>query len=95
MMNRIAAIFIHEDDQIIVLEKPFNIHCHPLKYTEKDNCLSYLRSESLGKYLEVNKSKQGEEVIKVPERRFASVFRKVKELCRERYRDEPYCKHFN
>ena len=23
------------------------------------------------------------------------VFRKVKELCRERYRNEPYCKHFN
>jgi len=32
-----------EDERVLVLNKPTNIHCHPLTYTEKDNCLSYLR----------------------------------------------------
>ena len=34
----------YEDDTFLVLNKPSNIHCHPLTYSEKNNCLSYLRS---------------------------------------------------
>ena len=37
---------LYEDENIIALNKPHGIHCHPLTYTEQDNCLSFLR-ESL------------------------------------------------
>jgi 23S rRNA pseudouridine1911/1915/1917 synthase len=37
---------ILETDQFIVLNKPEKIHCFPLKYSEQNNILSYLRSKN-------------------------------------------------
>ncbi|MCP4911872.1 MAG: hypothetical protein GY909_02040 [Oligoflexia bacterium] len=46
---------IHEDENILALSKPHQIHCHPLSYEESDNCLSYLKSQSKFQSLNVNK----------------------------------------
>ncbi len=35
---------LYEDDLFIAINKPSKIHCHPLSYDEKDNCLSFLSS---------------------------------------------------
>jgi 23S rRNA pseudouridine1911/1915/1917 synthase len=43
---------LFEDERFIVLDKPHHIHTHPLLYSEKDNCLSYLRHIGKGKILE-------------------------------------------
>ncbi|RLA66892.1 MAG: hypothetical protein DRQ88_05000 [Epsilonproteobacteria bacterium] len=40
---------LFEDENLIALNKPHNIHCHPLTYSEKNNCLSYLRENSFFK----------------------------------------------
>lgn len=34
---------IFEDENFLVINKPANIFVHPLKYSEKNNCLSFLR----------------------------------------------------
>ena len=34
---------IDEGERHIIINKPQGIHSHPLKYSEKDNCLSFLR----------------------------------------------------
>jgi 23S rRNA-/tRNA-specific pseudouridylate synthase len=34
---------LYEDENLIALNKPPGIHCHPLTYLEGDNCLSFLR----------------------------------------------------
>jgi 23S rRNA pseudouridine1911/1915/1917 synthase len=39
-----AIEILFEDDHFLVLDKPANIFVHPLKYSEFNNCLSYLRS---------------------------------------------------
>lgn len=45
---------LHEDSRFIVFDKPAGVHSHPLRYDEKDNCLSFLRSLNKGKCLFVN-----------------------------------------
>jgi 23S rRNA pseudouridine1911/1915/1917 synthase len=45
---------VFEDDLFLVMNKPSNIHSHPLSYSENDNCLSYLRQNN-PTILEVNK----------------------------------------
>lgn len=47
---------IHDCEQFIAITKPENIHCHPLDYTDEDNCLSYLKSNSLFSSLSVNQN---------------------------------------
>lgn len=37
---------LYEDDDFIAINKPHDIHTHPLSYTESDNCLSYLRENN-------------------------------------------------
>ncbi len=44
---------IGREGPFIALNKPGNIHVHPLRYDEHDNCLSYLREHSVAS-LEVN-----------------------------------------
>ncbi|TDJ06879.1 MAG: RNA pseudouridine synthase [Deltaproteobacteria bacterium] len=34
---------LFEDESLIAINKPPEIHCHPLTYLEQDNCLSFLR----------------------------------------------------
>lgn len=34
---------IYEDENFFVMKKPYNLFVHPLSYSEKNNCLSYLR----------------------------------------------------
>ena len=46
---------LFENDDVIILNKPPNIHCHPLKYSEKDNCLSFLRQQFKNNKMDVNK----------------------------------------
>lgn len=46
---------IFEDEKIIVLDLPYSVHTHPLKYHEKNNCLSFLRSRGHSKILEINR----------------------------------------
>jgi 23S rRNA pseudouridine1911/1915/1917 synthase len=36
---------LEENSDWLVLEKPANVHCHPLSYSEKNNCLSFLRAK--------------------------------------------------
>ncbi|MCO4795334.1 MAG: RluA family pseudouridine synthase [Bacteriovoracaceae bacterium] len=45
---------LFEDERFIAFDKPSGIHSHPLRYDEKDNCLSFLRATNKGKYLNVN-----------------------------------------
>jgi 23S rRNA pseudouridine1911/1915/1917 synthase len=45
---------IHEDHDLIVLNKPEKIHGHPLCYQEQDNVLSFLRSRNISSPLFVN-----------------------------------------
>ncbi len=37
---------LYEDNIIVVFNKPFNIHSHPLSYLENNNILSFLRSKN-------------------------------------------------
>ncbi|MEI8345855.1 MAG: pseudouridine synthase [Pseudomonadota bacterium] len=41
---------LYEDENILVLDKPANIHVQPLSYSEKNNCLSFLRSHPQANY---------------------------------------------
>lgn len=43
---------LFEDELVLALNKPNNLHCHPLGYQEHDNCLSFLRSSNPSKYYE-------------------------------------------
>lgn len=36
---------LFEDENFLVLNKPHNLFVHPLSYSEKNNCLSFLRKE--------------------------------------------------
>ncbi|MBG08795.1 MAG: hypothetical protein CME68_08555 [Halobacteriovoraceae bacterium] len=47
---------LHEDAKCIILNKSSGIHSHPLKYNEKDNCLSFLRNNNYFEALKVNKN---------------------------------------
>jgi len=47
---------LYEDPHCIIINKPPNIHSHPLKYKEQDNCLSFLRRNSFFEALKVNRS---------------------------------------
>ena len=46
---------IFEDENILAIHKPHNLHSHPLSYLEWDNCFSYLRNIGRSGILEVNK----------------------------------------
>ena len=46
---------LFENDDVIILNKPPNIHSHPLKYSEQDNCLSFLRQQLKNNKMDVNK----------------------------------------
>ncbi|MEE2743931.1 MAG: RNA pseudouridine synthase [Bdellovibrionota bacterium] len=46
---------LFENDDVVILNKPPNIHCHPLKYSEKNNCLSFLRQQLKNNIMNVNK----------------------------------------
>lgn len=46
---------ISESEEVLALLKPNNIHCHPLRYCESDNILSFLRSTGRSDLLEVNR----------------------------------------
>jgi len=37
---------IYQDENFLALDKPHNIHSHPLSYNESDNCLSWLRENN-------------------------------------------------
>ena len=45
---------VYEDTMLLVLNKPPGIHCHPLRYDEHDNCLSFLRMGRGNRILKVN-----------------------------------------
>ncbi len=45
---------LYQDDEFLVIDKKYNIHSHPLKYNQYDNCLSFIRAIGYGKYLLVN-----------------------------------------
>ncbi|MBF0312226.1 MAG: RluA family pseudouridine synthase [Oligoflexia bacterium] len=52
-----AIDVLYEDERFLVLEKPANIHTHPLLYQEKDSCLNFIRAHGgWEKILEVNRS---------------------------------------
>ena len=53
-----TIVKLYEDEHVLVLNKPYKIHMHPLTYSECDNVLSFLRSEKilLPELLEVNKN---------------------------------------
>lgn len=36
---------IYEDENFLVMDKPFDLFVHPLVYDEKNNCLSFLRNK--------------------------------------------------
>jgi 23S rRNA pseudouridine1911/1915/1917 synthase len=44
---------LFEDENLLAISKPPFIHNYPLKYSERDNCLSYLRSQ-YPKFAEIN-----------------------------------------
>jgi 23S rRNA pseudouridine1911/1915/1917 synthase len=44
---------LDETEEFIVMNKPPGVHCHPLSYCERDNCLSFLREQ--GEKLEANR----------------------------------------
>lgn len=46
---------IEQTAEIVSLDKPAGIHCHPLKYDESNNLLSWLRSKGHSELLHVNK----------------------------------------
>ncbi len=46
---------VYQDELFFVLNKPANIHSHPLVYEEKNNCLSFLRTK-FPEYLNVNQA---------------------------------------
>lgn len=45
---------IEKNSLVTAFDKPIRVHSHPFSYTEKNNCLSYLRHHSLAN-LEVNR----------------------------------------
>lgn len=47
---------LYEDENFIALNKPHNLHIHPLSYDESDNLLSFLRANSHFAALKVNSS---------------------------------------
>lgn len=49
------AKIIEQNDNFVIMSKPFNCHSHPLKYSDSNNMLSFLRSECGGSLLRVNK----------------------------------------
>jgi 23S rRNA pseudouridine1911/1915/1917 synthase len=42
---------LYEDENFLVLNKPFRVHMHPLRYSDKNNLLSFLRSCNSGRQL--------------------------------------------
>ncbi|MEX0797977.1 MAG: pseudouridine synthase [Bacteriovoracaceae bacterium] len=48
---------LEEDDDFIVLSKGYNCHSHPLKYSDTNNALSYIRQNFSDKILTVNSSR--------------------------------------
>jgi 23S rRNA pseudouridine1911/1915/1917 synthase len=51
------AFEIFEDDKLLALSKPYNIHSHPQTYDEGDNLLSYISSIGRNDLLKVNSEK--------------------------------------
>lgn len=47
---------ISENDDFIFLSKPARCHTHPLKYTDQNNILSYLRQAGKGNDLKINET---------------------------------------
>ena len=47
---------LFEDNNLVAIHKPHNLHSHPLSYSEWDNCLSFLRSSGRRDLLQVNKN---------------------------------------
>ncbi|GAB4009976.1 MAG: RluA family pseudouridine synthase [Bdellovibrio sp.] len=47
---------LHQDRDLLVLNKPMNIHCHPLSYDEHDNALSFLRAKNFFSFLNLNQN---------------------------------------
>ncbi|MAZ47291.1 MAG: hypothetical protein CME65_01930 [Halobacteriovoraceae bacterium] len=47
---------IKETETVLALNKPSQIYCHPLRYEESDNILSYLRAQGRQDILQVNHS---------------------------------------
>ncbi len=45
---------LFEDDRLVSISKPAKIHCHPLRYDESDNLLSFLVSQNYFDLLKVN-----------------------------------------
>lgn len=45
---------LSEDEDFLVLSKPYQVHCHPLFYSENDNILSFLREHNYLNELSVN-----------------------------------------
>ena len=45
---------LHECHRFLVLNKPPDMHGHPLNYSDQNNCLSHLRAEGRGGLLVVN-----------------------------------------
>jgi len=44
-------IIIFQDKDFLVLDKKEQSHCHPLKFSDTNNCLSFLRAENQGNLL--------------------------------------------
>lgn len=45
---------LEQSNDIISIEKPSGVHCHPLRYDESDNLLSWLRSQGYSELLQIN-----------------------------------------
>ena len=48
---------LYEDEDLVAIHKPSNIHGHPLSYEEKNNCLSFFRQINYFDVLNVEKHK--------------------------------------
>lgn len=46
---------LFEDENLISISKPERIHCHPLRYSENDNLLSYFAQQGMFEFLKVNR----------------------------------------
>ncbi len=55
---------LYQDQNFLVLDKPYNVHGHPLLYSEENTCLNFIRSSSDSEFLKIiqvdkNKAERG------------------------------------
>ncbi len=45
---------IFRDKDVVIFDKPYNIHSHPLNYSGQDNCLSFFRQQEAEKVINLD-----------------------------------------